>query len=1115
MNMHLQRHTAKAQSPTKLREGSSSSGKALLRVPSPSLRLRGALLLLWLFCAAPGASAASALKLKPAPKDVPAERKGPAHVKAPTSENDVERDAAADKKRDELIADLKTIIPKIPDSEKKADLYFQLAELWWEKARYVSLQENKDYDDAYAKWSESRKTEGPGARGGAAGAAIGEEPKLATRQSDAYRKESLRLYQIILKSYPNYERKDEVLFVVAYNLYEAGQKQEAIQNYNTLIKQYPQSRFVPDAYVQMGEHFFTTNDLTRARAAFEKAASFKLPKLYPFAVYKLAWCDYNAGEYQGSIEKFKDVISYQEQQQNGRDRIQLKSEALKDIVLAYAQIDAIDSATAYLHEKGGDKALDYVNKLAATYFETGKFDQAIRVYKNLEAEAPTHVRAPAWQQKILLAYDKLNKRDKVLQEMKRLVADYGPNTPWARANAESKGAIAEANDLAESALRELVQDYHQEAIKTKSVATYKLARDIYRQYLETFPESETAYSMRFYYSEILYALEDWDEAAVQYDKVVESDPKGSYSQKAAYDAILALEKSVDIGKGKLKKHELADATKIDERKSKGQVEQTRTIKLQTVTKEIPEEPIPDNEQKLISACEKYLTTAPGSKDEIVIRYKAAFVYYDHRHFVEAAKRFGDIILKWPTDAWSQKAADLSLDILNTKEEWLALSDLAHKFLMNKKLTPNGSKFEKEVAQIGEGAKFKYVMQVYEVNKDYPLAAKEFRDFVAQYPKSDHAPKALYNAMIIADKADQLDLEIAAGSQLMSQYPRADADIVKLTVPGLAAACERAARYKDAIQWYEDAQSRWPTDEKAPDWLFNAAVWREGLADDAGALADWQKYLKQYGQRPDAAKIAFNIGLIVERQKDYKKINEYWYVFQQQWSQAATPGQLLLARYKQGLAMRELRAPDLAIVMGEVAQRFARLPDSEKAPPVIDAAAHARFLGVEGNFNDFIAIHFNYTRQSDLVYVLKIKNARMGRLLAQYGEVINIGSPKWSEAAFERIGEAYRNFNKGLLDAPTPRGLDPEQQELYRSTLESQALPLEDKATEMFTKSIEVSRKSGVYSDWVLKAQDFMREYQPDAYGEVHKPGFLDGEQSRAAAAPDLTPLPASAGSGGY
>src|SRR5437764_3447001 len=294
-------------SPRRREEAKKSLWGLASKTFAPS-RLRGVLLILFLSSAS---FAAAPLKLKPAPRDVESDKgKGPARFRAPTSEEEVQRDAAADRKRDELIQDLQTIIPKIPEGEKKADLYFQLAELWWEKARYISLQEVKDYDDAYGKWLEARQ---------------GEEPKINTRQSDAFRREALKLYQIILKNYPQYERKDEVLFVVAYNLYESGQKQEAIQNYNTLIKQYPASRFVPDAYVQMGEHFFQSNDLTRARAAFEKAASFRLPKLYPFALYKLAWCDYNAGEYQGSIDKFKDVIAYSEAQMSApgaRDRIQ-------------------------------------------------------------------------------------------------------------------------------------------------------------------------------------------------------------------------------------------------------------------------------------------------------------------------------------------------------------------------------------------------------------------------------------------------------------------------------------------------------------------------------------------------------------------------------------------------------------------------------------------------------------------------------------------------------------------------------------------------------------------------------------------------------------------------
>ena len=146
----------------------------------------------------------------------------------------------------------------------------------------------------------------------------------------------------------------------------------------------------------------------------------------------------------------------------------------------------------------------------------------------------------------------------------------------------------------------------------------------------------------------------------------------------------------------------------------------------------------------------------------------------------------------------------------------------------------------------------------------------------------------------------------------------------------------------------------------------------------------------------------------------------------------------------------------------------------------------------------MAIHFRSTRQAELVSVLKVKSARLARLLSSYGEVIAIGSPCWSEAAFARIGEAYLNFNKGLLDAPMPRGLDAEQGELYRSTLEARALPFEDKAVEAFEKSIAISQNTGIYSDWVIKAQDLLREYQPDAYGELHRTRFVESGTRRLA-----------------
>ena len=140
----------------------------------------------------------------------------------PPSDEDMVREAAADQKRDELIRDLKAIIPKVQDGQQRADLLFQLAELWWEKARYASLVEAREFDDRYVAWLAARRKDEKTARA---------EPRTSSRRSDGFRQEALALYQTILRTYPGYPRQDELLFVVAYNQYEMGRKDEAIQAY--------------------------------------------------------------------------------------------------------------------------------------------------------------------------------------------------------------------------------------------------------------------------------------------------------------------------------------------------------------------------------------------------------------------------------------------------------------------------------------------------------------------------------------------------------------------------------------------------------------------------------------------------------------------------------------------------------------------------------------------------------------------------------------------------------------------------------------------------------------------------------------------------------------------
>ncbi|MBW1811251.1 MAG: tetratricopeptide repeat protein, partial [Deltaproteobacteria bacterium] len=460
---------------------------------------------------------------------------GPAKIKLPMVEEKKAAGATLEEQLlDEEITQLRSIIKTTSVGPAKADLLFRLAERYYEKSRAIYYTEMQDYDKRVEAWTKEME-KNPNAK----------EPKLDNRKSQVYTTQTMSVYRIILKRYKEYRRLDEVLFTMGYNLYESGNKAEGVKMYWDLIKGHPKSRFVPDAYLAMGEHFFNANDVFNAKKAYDKALTFKTSKVYTFALYKLAWCDFNLGDYDNSLKKFQEVVGLAEQEATkggtgDKNKIQLKREALNDMVLAYSQVDALDSAEEYYLSKVGKKmTLEYMRKLARTYEKQGKAEMTVKSYRRLLNEYPTDPSCPRFHNSIVLAYRKMNMRNKVKQEVNRLIDQYKPGTHWAEVNKDNKMAIKKANSLVEASLRDLVTSYHKEAQETKYWETYNLARAIYAKYLETFPDSEYAYKLRWYYSDILYKIGDFYGSAHQFAKVVEKDAKGVFSKEAAYNAVLS------------------------------------------------------------------------------------------------------------------------------------------------------------------------------------------------------------------------------------------------------------------------------------------------------------------------------------------------------------------------------------------------------------------------------------------------------------------------------------------------------------------------------------------------------------------------------------------------
>ena len=237
--------------------------------------------------------------------------------------------------------------------------------------------------------------------------------------------------------------------------------------YVKLIKRYPKSQYGPDAYLQIGEHYFNdAGKLSQAIKAYAKA--YKLGKkvddarIYTYAYYKLAWCDYNTGDYAKALKKFRKVVGFAKETK----KVQLRDEALNDMIRAYSHLDAVDDAFEYYKTEVSEKeAYEKLRRLGALYDKEGKYDVEIKLFKKLNELYPYHPKAPVNQSAIMNAWAQLDSKEDVRREANTLVDLYSPDGPWAKRNADNQRAVEQANEIVEDELSGLVTEQHKELSK--------------------------------------------------------------------------------------------------------------------------------------------------------------------------------------------------------------------------------------------------------------------------------------------------------------------------------------------------------------------------------------------------------------------------------------------------------------------------------------------------------------------------------------------------------------------------------------------------------------------------------------------------------------------------
>lgn len=1042
-------------------------------------------------------------------------------------------------KRKEQIEDLKKIIELSTDKTERPKLLFRLGELYWEESKYYFFDANRK-DDEYIKAMNAND------KAAMEKAKAAKEAKLEESKGQA--KLAVDQYSEIIQKHKDFERNDEVLYFLGQNLMEMGDERKSLVAYKRLIEKYPKSKYLPDAHLAFGEYYFNASkgkrdQIEKALASYKDAAKFTDNKVYGYAIYKQGWCYFNLGEYEKAMDMYKTVILFSQIQ--GKEEVEgdgkkggkgnrqgLVKEARQDYVRSYARlISGTPTEGRDRFQKlidGPDDLRNMMKGLAGLYYDDGKDKEAALAFDMLIKERPTSCEAPGFQGKIIDCVMRAGNKRMTVQQVRRLVKVTGDvKSANANPDAKCKGAFDEAGELSERTISNLAVNWHNEGKKTRDEETFGFANEVYADYMALFPDSPKSYDLRFFWAELLNDnLNKFDKAAEQYTAVTlldiakgdkckappEKDEKGKdkpppckYLVNATYNAILAYDEVVKaaVAKGTIKPPVLVDPTK----------------KLD----------IPPEKKALLEACERYIKHVPKGEKQVEIAYKAAKIYYDYNDLDQAVPRFADIALKHPDykfengDKAGEIGANLVLDSYNLLGDWAKVNEWARTFYKEEKLAQG--KFREDLAKLIEQSAFKLVNQL-EAKKDFAKAAEAYIGFVNEFPKSEIADKALFNASIDYFNAKMLNKAIEVRKKIINSYPKSQ--FVPQTLYALAEGYEAIAEFEQAADFYEKYATNYekslggggkkgpakkgappkkgapaaaPAKDEAPSvWeegkaqiaLFNSGIFRDGLGDYKKALKNREKYLELWPTSKDAEAIFLSIVDLHEKNGKWGPAMKQLEEFEKKYAIKDPNKMLTMEGRIAGIYDEKLKNKGGARkIYDRIFTYYDKLPKKTKGSleiAALDPVARAHFLGNEDEWKKYEKLKLKWSKLSnvgELKNSIKDKSKALEGIQKLYTTTVGFKSADPAVCALFKIGLAYDNFAEAMSNIPMPKGIPEDLQTEVKLQFETEAAPIKAKAAEAFAATVTKSQELDVFNACTTAALTKLREkYKPDQFPKM-------------------------------
>ncbi|GIL18015.1 MAG: hypothetical protein BroJett040_17660 [Oligoflexia bacterium] len=962
-------------------------------------------------------------------------------VKPPKTSSFMVEDGSDDKAKleritDQQIDELYNLTKKFKTSPRRGELWLRLAELYVEKAGLIDFRRQTEYDKRLRDYQDGKTKM---------------KPTLDLKDAHEYNLKAIQLYEWFVRDFPKDEKLDQALFFLGYNSYEVGQVKKGTEYYTRLTKNYPQSPYIVEANFALAEYYFENEQWKKALASYLEVVKNKKHRLFSFSMYKVAWCYFRSGETTKALKNMEYLVRYNRDEaaqsaSNGKkivSKAKLEGEGLRDIVLFYSEVGAYDKAPAYFQNLAGKDALGYLEKLAYLYADRGNREGARHLFNYLIQQNPSAPKAFDYKYQIVQGYSNATKTREFREELYSWIRDFGVGSAWYQANKSNTELTQNSEKLRETTLRNWILQQHQTAQNSRAKFSQSLAQEGYYLYLKEFPQATAYPDMHFYYAELLYDMQKYDEAGTHYRWVVDNAPQSKYAAKAAENIVLALEKNMPK----------------DEEISK------------SVGNSV--EPVAFNPriEKFVQASQWYISKFPNTEKVADIKFRVGRLYYQHNQFDQAIPYFKEIVQKYPKTKYAEYSANLLLDIYNLKKDYVGMEKTGLELLAIPAIA--SSKAGADIKGVMEKASFKRAQDL-EGTKDYQKSAEQFEYFAKQNPHSPLAVTAHFNAGVNYERAGQNSRAISNHLFVVQSKDKSADQFKPKSHRILAKLYQDAGLLEEAAVMYKKSAHESGSDPLVPNLHYNAAILYEALGRNTEAVGEYDQYF-QKSKKADKFETVYQVAQIYRRagqnQKAIQKFKEYV-----QFGSGA-PEKIMESTYLVYELALQSGDPKLA----DQWRRKTLSTQKQYAPNKkgIGAQYAAKIL-MEDALVAFAEMK-SITIPGDPAKQKKAAQKKIGMMTqmnTQLADIIKYDSPEEIVGALSVLGQANLHMGESLVGAPLPPGLNPQETEQYKAGIAKLAEPFFIKAKESLKAAIDRGSELEVYNKHYRRAGELLVKMDP-------------------------------------